>query len=113
MLRWNPTLHSTILTFPNVLFFFRFPTIYFSPAGQKQSPKRYEVCSLSEYNVKFPGSVDSYGRYGKLIRLDFIHFQGGREVSDFISYLKKEASNPLVVKEDEEKKKSKKKKSEL
>ncbi|XP_017330169.1 protein disulfide-isomerase A3 [Ictalurus punctatus] len=57
-----------------------FPTIYFSPAGQKQNPKRYE---------------------------------GGREVSDFISYLKKEASNPLVVKEDEEKKKSKKKKSEL
>uniref|UniRef100_A0A8B9KD01 Protein disulfide-isomerase n=1 Tax=Astyanax mexicanus TaxID=7994 RepID=A0A8B9KD01_ASTMX len=54
-----------------------FPTIYFSPAGQKQNPKRYE---------------------------------GGREVSDFISYLKKEASNPLVV---EEEKKSKKKKSEL
>lgn len=54
-----------------------FPTIYFSPAGQKQSPKRYE---------------------------------GGREVSDFISYLKKEATNPLVV---EEEKKSKKKKSEL
>ncbi|GAA6093085.1 protein disulfide-isomerase A3 [Tachysurus ichikawai] len=55
-----------------------FPTLYFSPAGQKQSPKRYE---------------------------------GGREVSDFISYLKREASNPLVVKEDDEKKK--KKKSEL
>ncbi|KAK1804394.1 hypothetical protein P4O66_020422 [Electrophorus voltai] len=54
-----------------------FPTIYFSPAGQKQNPKRYE---------------------------------GGREVSDFISYLKKEASNPLVVKDAEETKKKKKKK---
>ncbi|XP_076877596.1 protein disulfide-isomerase A3 [Brachyhypopomus gauderio] len=54
-----------------------FPTIYFSPAGQKQNPKRYE---------------------------------GGREVSDFISYLKKEASNPLVAKDTEEKKSKKKKK---
>ncbi|XP_064192780.1 protein disulfide-isomerase A3 [Anguilla rostrata] len=53
-----------------------FPTIYFSPAGKKQSPKRYE---------------------------------GGREVSDFISYLKKEAANPPVVIEE----KKSKKKSEL
>jgi len=56
-----------------------FPTMYFSPAGRKTSPKKYE---------------------------------GGREVSDFINYLKKEATNPLVVQEDEAKKK-KKKKSEL
>uniref|UniRef100_A0A9J7XKS6 Protein disulfide-isomerase n=1 Tax=Cyprinus carpio carpio TaxID=630221 RepID=A0A9J7XKS6_CYPCA len=55
-----------------------FPTIYFSPAGQKQNPKKYE---------------------------------GGREVSDFISYLKREATNTVVMQEDE--KKSKKKKSEL
>ncbi|XP_026030936.1 protein disulfide-isomerase A3 [Astatotilapia calliptera] len=55
-----------------------FPTIYFSPAGHKLSPKKYE---------------------------------GGREVSDFISYLKREASNPLVM--QEESKKKKKKKSEL
>ncbi|XP_036399480.1 protein disulfide-isomerase A3 [Megalops cyprinoides] len=55
-----------------------FPTIYFSPAGKKQSPLKYE---------------------------------GGREVSDFVSYLKREATNPPVVKEEE--KKSKKKKSEL
>uniref|UniRef100_A0A0E9XAJ8 Protein disulfide-isomerase n=1 Tax=Anguilla anguilla TaxID=7936 RepID=A0A0E9XAJ8_ANGAN len=53
-----------------------FPTIYFSPAGKKQSPKRYE---------------------------------GGREVSDFISYLKKEAAHPPVVIEE----KKSKKKSEL
>nr|XP_020481006.1 protein disulfide-isomerase A3 [Monopterus albus] len=59
-----------------------FPTIYFSPAGHKTSPKKYE---------------------------------GGREVSDFISYLKKEASNPLVVQEESKKKKKKKdeEKSEL
>ncbi|KAL0967938.1 hypothetical protein UPYG_G00260110 [Umbra pygmaea] len=38
-------------------------------------------------------------------------YEGGREVPDFISYLKKEATNPLVV-QDEEKPK-KKKKSEL
>ncbi|KAL2093566.1 hypothetical protein ACEWY4_010878 [Coilia grayii] len=53
-----------------------FPTIFFSPAGQKNSPKKYE---------------------------------GGREVSDFISYLKREATNPVVVEEDEKKPKKKKK----
>lgn len=40
-----------------------------------------------------------------------LSLQGGREVSDFISYLKREASNPLVM--QEESKKKKKKKSEL
>ncbi|KAM4747715.1 protein disulfide-isomerase A3 [Rhinophrynus dorsalis] len=53
-----------------------FPTIYFAPAGSKQSPKRYE---------------------------------GGREVNDFISYLKKEATNPPIIKEDDKPKKKKKK----
>uniref|UniRef100_A0AAQ4QAS2 Protein disulfide-isomerase n=1 Tax=Gasterosteus aculeatus aculeatus TaxID=481459 RepID=A0AAQ4QAS2_GASAC len=52
-----------------------FPTLYFSPAGRKTSPKKYE---------------------------------GGREVSDFISYLKREATNPLVVEEEKTKKKKKK-----
>ncbi|XP_064846163.1 protein disulfide-isomerase A3-like [Oncorhynchus masou masou] len=52
-----------------------FPTIFFSPAGQKMSPKKYE---------------------------------GGREVSDFISYLKEEATNPLVAQEEETSKKKKK-----
>uniref|UniRef100_S4RTG1 Protein disulfide-isomerase n=2 Tax=Petromyzon marinus TaxID=7757 RepID=S4RTG1_PETMA len=51
-----------------------FPTIYFSPMGSKDSPKKYE---------------------------------GGREVSDFISYLKREATKkPVVVEEKKEKKKS-------
>ncbi|CAJ1055986.1 protein disulfide-isomerase A3 [Xyrichtys novacula] len=54
-----------------------FPTIYFSPAGRKMSPKKYE---------------------------------GGREVNDFLSYLKREATNPPVVQEESKKKK---KKSEL
>ncbi|XP_028305825.1 protein disulfide-isomerase A3 [Gouania willdenowi] len=49
-----------------------FPTLYFSPAGSKMNPMRYE---------------------------------GGREVSDFISYLKKEATNPLVIQEEPKKKK--------
>ncbi|XP_005052236.1 PREDICTED: protein disulfide-isomerase A3 [Ficedula albicollis] len=53
-----------------------FPTIYFAPAGKKQSPKKYE---------------------------------GGREVSDFISYLKREATNTPVLQEEEKSKKSKKK----
>ncbi|KAJ1180173.1 hypothetical protein NDU88_005397 [Pleurodeles waltl] len=52
-----------------------FPTIFFSPAGQKQNPKKYE---------------------------------GGREISDFISYLKKEATNPPNIKEDDQPKKKKK-----
>uniref|UniRef100_A0A8C7XAY2 Protein disulfide-isomerase n=1 Tax=Oryzias sinensis TaxID=183150 RepID=A0A8C7XAY2_9TELE len=38
---------------------------------------------------------------------------GGREVSDFISYLKREASNPLVMQEEPKKKKKKDDKSEL
>ncbi|NXQ79495.1 PDIA3 isomerase, partial [Nyctibius grandis] len=53
-----------------------FPTIYFAPAGKKQSPKKYE---------------------------------GGREVSDFISYLKREATNTPVLQEEDKPKKSKKK----
>ncbi|XP_014808192.1 PREDICTED: protein disulfide-isomerase A3 [Calidris pugnax] len=53
-----------------------FPTIYFAPAGKKQSPKKYE---------------------------------GGREVSDFISYLKREATNAPVLQEEDKTKKSKKK----
>ncbi|NWI40976.1 PDIA3 isomerase, partial [Picathartes gymnocephalus] len=53
-----------------------FPTIYFAPAGKKQSPKKYE---------------------------------GGREVTDFISYLKREATNTPVLLEEEKSKKSKKK----
>ncbi|XP_076028144.1 protein disulfide-isomerase A3 [Genypterus blacodes] len=52
-----------------------FPTLYFSPAGRKSSPKKYE---------------------------------GGREVSDFISYLKREATNAVVVQEEPKKKKKKK-----
>lgn len=34
-------------------------------------------------------------------------FQGGREVSDFLSYLKKEATNTPVVAEEPKKKKKK------
>ncbi|XP_019934921.2 protein disulfide-isomerase A3 [Paralichthys olivaceus] len=52
-----------------------FPTIYFSPAGHKMNPKKYE---------------------------------GGRDVGDFLSYLKREASNPLVMQEEPKKKKKKK-----
>ncbi|XP_077373733.1 protein disulfide-isomerase A3 [Festucalex cinctus] len=57
-----------------------FPTIYFSPAGSKMQPKKYE---------------------------------GGREVSDFVSYLKRETSNPLVMQEEPKKKKKKKSDDEL
>ncbi|XP_054633282.1 protein disulfide-isomerase A3 [Dunckerocampus dactyliophorus] len=51
-----------------------FPTIYFSPAGHKMKPKKYD---------------------------------GGREVNDFISYLKREATNPLEMQEESKKKKKK------
>lgn len=46
----------------------------------------------------------------KLIESILFDFQGGREVSDFISYLKREATNTVVVQDEE---KPKKKKSEL
>lgn len=39
--------------------------------------------------------------------------QGGREVSDFISYLKREATNPPVLQEEEKPKKKKKAKEDL
>ncbi|XP_051917098.1 protein disulfide-isomerase A3 isoform X2 [Hippocampus zosterae] len=57
-----------------------FPTIYFSPAGSKMQPKKYEA---------------------------------SREVSDFVSYLKREASNPLVMQEEPKKKKKKQHDDEL
>lgn len=41
-------------------------------------------------------------------------YQGGREVTDFLDYIKKEATNPVnIEEEEEEKKKKKKKKTEL
>ena len=62
-------------TYPSIDLF-RFPTIYWSPMGSKDSPKKY---------------------------------QGGREVKDFIEFIKREATNPVVIEE----KKKKKKKTEL
>ena len=38
--------------------------------------------------------------------LSLLSFQGGREVNDFIAYLKKEATNPLVAQEEPKKKKT-------
>lgn len=38
--------------------------------------------------------------------------QGGREVSDFLEFIKKHATNPPVISGEEEKKKKKKKKKE-
>uniref|UniRef100_UPI00358F7B72 protein disulfide-isomerase A3 n=1 Tax=Myxine glutinosa TaxID=7769 RepID=UPI00358F7B72 len=58
-----------------------FPSIYFSPMGSKNTPKRYE---------------------------------GGREIEDFISYLKKEATiQPIVVDESKKKKKEEHNKEDL
>jgi len=51
-----------------------FPTIYWSPMGSKDSPKKY---------------------------------QGGREVSDFVDYIKREATNPVDLGEKKKKKKKK------
>lgn len=72
------------------------------------SPKKYEVriCLSDKYiHACFSANCSA----------SLLSLQGGREVSDFISYLKREASNPLVM-QDEAKKKKKKKdddKSEL
>lgn len=44
-----------------------FPTIYWSPMGSKDTPKKYE---------------------------------GGRDVSDFVSYIKREATNPVDLKDE-------------
>jgi protein disulfide isomerase family A protein 3 len=44
-----------------------FPTLYWSPMGSKENPKKYE---------------------------------GGRDVADFVSYIKREATNPVEVKDE-------------
>uniref|UniRef100_A0A3Q3EI53 Protein disulfide-isomerase n=1 Tax=Labrus bergylta TaxID=56723 RepID=A0A3Q3EI53_9LABR len=64
-------------------------------------PSPYEVSGFPTMYFAPAGSKTSPKKY-----------EGGREVSDFINYLKREATNPLVV-EEEEAKKKKKKKSEL
>lgn len=148
-----------------------FPTIYFAPAGKKQSPKKYEVsillflmlckevksiqvfksysslfgvgggtvscypgntpdgtcwecCTLccrswGEACLQSPGSPalapepplrrgEAGGGYRSCLTV-VCFLQGGREVSDFISYLKREATNTPVLQEEEKSKKSKKK----
>jgi protein disulfide isomerase family A protein 3 len=77
-----------------LLEFTRYPTIYWMPGGGK--PQKYEVCFVFIYWC-----------------CGYVSSQGGREVSDFISFIKKNATNkPVVVSGEEEKKKKKKKKSE-
>ena len=58
----------------------RFPTIYWAPMGNKDSPKKY---------------------------------QGGREVNDFIEFIKREATNPVEIGEKKKKKKKKAAKTDL
>jgi protein disulfide isomerase family A protein 3 len=56
-----------------------YPTIYWAPAGKKDSPEKYE---------------------------------GGREVADFVDFLKRKATNPVVISgEDEEEEAGEKEKS--
>ncbi|OCT89683.1 protein disulfide-isomerase A3 [Xenopus laevis] len=60
-------------------------------------PSQYEVRGFPTLYFAPVGSKQKPKRY-----------EGGREVSDFLSYLKKEATNPPVIKEDEKPKKKKK-----
>ena len=61
-----------------------FPTIYFAPKNDKQNPRRYDVRAHL-----FPAV--------RLLLIDLFSFvQGGREVDDFIKYLAREATEPLV-----------------
>ncbi|XP_063305034.1 protein disulfide-isomerase A3 [Pelobates fuscus] len=60
-------------------------------------PSQYEVRGFPTIYFAPAGSKQNPKRY-----------EGGREVSDFLSYLKKEATNPPIVQEDEKPKKKKK-----
>lgn len=89
-------------------FSFSFPTLYFAPAGQKTKPKKYEV-NIVRMMYSFSSAPTLLFEIicSNVTHSNFM-FQGGREVSDFISYLKREATNPLVVQEESKKKKKKK-----
>lgn len=67
------------------------------------NPKKYEVSTCRRLRHSEAGAC--FYRAHPLCD----SFQGGREVSDFISYLKREATNPLVMQEESKKKKKKKK----
>lgn len=58
-----------------------------------------------------PGSCEGKppGSTGPACLTVWCFLQGGREVSDFISYLKREATNTPVLQEEDKPKKSKKK----
>lgn len=84
---WNITIHSTLLTVPGVLIF-RFPTIYFSPAGQKQNPKRYEVCSLREYSINLPATIIVVG----VVKANYawFHLLSGGSWSQWLHFISEE-----------------------
>ncbi|KAI5087374.1 protein disulfide-isomerase A3 precursor [Silurus meridionalis] len=63
-----------------------FPTIYFVPALKKDEPRRYEVRFPTIYFV--PALKKDEPR----------RYEGGREVKDFLNFLKREATSSLVLK---------------
>lgn len=86
---------------------FSFPTIYFSPAGQKMNPKKYEASFFNSKCLDISFKTLALPVWVLILPAVKLLFQGGREVSDFLSYLKKEATNTPVVAEEPKKKKKK------
>jgi hypothetical protein len=73
----------------------RYPTIYWAPAGKKDSPEKYEVSLHPLFTLSTAPLL-----------------QGGREVADFVDFLKRKATNPVVISgEDEEEEAGEKEKS--
>lgn len=80
------------------------------------SPKKYEVSFFNSKYVLAPcfhvirsiQTLTITKRFLPSVKHALFLFQGGREVSDFLSYLKREATNAPIVQEETKKKKKKK-----
>ena len=84
---------------------FQFPHHVLLPCRKQDEPKEIRGETLKVTIKTKSGHVSVRSANSPVSPL---MLQGGREVGDFISYLKREASNPLVVQEESKKKKKKK-----
>lgn len=79
------------------------------PTGRALRAVTLASCLAHEHPPPHPTSEGEAHREYRHCLTVLCFLQGGREVSDFISYLKREATNTPVLQEEDKTKKSKKK----
>ena len=72
----------------------RYPTIYFAPVGRKDEPIRYEV-TLNVINNPPRSYTYHLAPVGHM--MSSLSSQGGRELKDFLKFLKRESSHSLQL----------------